>query len=165
MKGAAVRTEVPRRSPGGRPRRSFAIRGAPLLAALLLAVPARGQTRQVWSGILRCATIPGAATLVLHQPITITVAGNRATYERSVRRSNTAVATPYTEDGAGTVAPDGSVVLTAEVNARSFAYTARYEGVLPPQGGHARLVGAQTWLAGTSEPGYRRRCSMELDRQ
>ena len=144
---------------------SGTIRFAPLVAALLVAAPAQSQTRQVWSGILRCATIPGAATLPLHQPVTITVAGNRASYERSVRRSNTAVATPYTESGAGTVAPDGSVVLMAEVTARTFAYTARYEGVLPPQGGHARLAGVQTWLAGTSEPGYRRRCSMELDRQ
>jgi hypothetical protein len=141
--------------------------GLALIAALLapsLAMPARAQSPQrVWRGEIRCAPIPGVATVALRQPIELVVTGNQARYSRPVRRADTAVATPYSEDGAGIVAPDGSVVLTAEVTARSYAYTARYQGRLPPGGGHTRLVGAQTWTAGTTEPGFQRRCAIDLD--
>jgi hypothetical protein len=142
------------------------MRWATCCGAVLLALggPALAQSSpHVWRGEIRCGTIPGVATLPLRQPIEVVVSGNQARYSRSVRRADTSIASPFTEDGAGTVGADGAVVLTASVTARSFAYIARYQGRLPPEGGHGRLIGAQTWTAGTTQPGYQRACSIELD--
>lgn len=124
--------------------------------------------RQLWQGTLACAPAPGAVQSSPAEMMTISVTGNQATYEHPVRigPGSNGVGGPGVDDGAvergsGTVMADGSVVLTGQVRARMFSYTAVYQGGLPPGGRAARLVGSQQ-VIGAAGGGFTRSCTVDL---
>jgi len=125
--------------------------------------PVASGPAQIWRGALRCAPIPGIASLRLNQPIEVTVTGNAATYDRAVRRGDTGGETDIHERGGGTVAPDGSVTLTGQASAPAYRYSAQYSGMLQPDGGTSRLTGKQLWYPQRANP-VDRNCSMTLRR-
>jgi hypothetical protein len=143
-----------------------------LAALLLLAGCATAQTAETpqsaardvaWRGTIRCGIIPGLTTIRLNQPFTLTVSGDRAQYTRAVRQADKSAESGYVEQGGGTVAADGAVVLSGSAQGRGYSYVANYQGRLPPAGGAGHLVGTQQW----SRPGFDvfpRPCSMDLSR-
>ena len=127
------------------------------------ASPVAAAPDQVWRGTLRCQPIPGVVTFRLAQPIEVDVRGGVASYERTVRRGDTGGESDVHERGQGQVGPDGAVTLIGSAQSPQYQYTARYSGVLPPQGGRTTLTGAQSWHLRTASPPDRA-CTMTLRR-
>ncbi len=134
-----------------------------LLAAGLAASPALAQPApEHWTGRMRCEALPGRTMGPLDVAFALTIAGNRAHYERNVRdaRSN-ALASGYWERGEGVLAPDGTLRLEGGAAAQRWSYSAVYEGRLGR--GRGELQGAQFWQDGGGT--LRRACAINLRRQ
>ncbi len=125
-------------------------------AAPALAGPLDGK----WNGEIACANL-SFTTGTVKVPMDMTVADNKATYKREVLNHDGSRVVG-TEEGNGTVAPDGAISIaatwkSATENAR-YNYTASYSGKL--SGGQGKLTGTQVWTYdGKSE---NRSCSITL---
>lgn len=118
----------------------------PLLSAAILglALPAiaLAQAESTFPGTLSCDPLPSAKA-PLRVPVTVRIAGGRATYASAAQGS---AGENGTETGAGTLSIDRRLLLSGQGNARGFAYTARYAGEVGGRGG--LLAGTQTWTIG-----------------
>ena len=137
--------------------------------ALLLALPglAGGASAQpgfdgAWGGRLVCDAFPGVTQAPLNQPLTVTIAGGAARYERLVLTAQ-GQPTGYAERGEGRVGADGTLTLTGLATGRNFAYTARYDGRLGADG-RGSLRGEQEWRAGNAIGMQTRSCRIGLRR-
>jgi hypothetical protein len=141
--------------------RRAAILGLPLLwPALGAGQPAVADA--VWHGRLTCDPLPGVTQRPLNQPLTVTVSGGVARYERLVLTAD-GQQTGYAERGEGPVARDGAVTLTGLATGRGFRYTARYSGRLGADGRGA-LAGEQEWIADRGIGMQTRPCRIGLRR-
>lgn len=130
-----------------------------LVAAI---VPALAQINDgTWKGQISCAKLSftkGAQKVAM----TMTVAGEKASYERQVYNPNNTQVVG-TESGNGTIDASGAIKLSATwkgvKDSPRWTYTASYSGTI--KGKSANLSGTQLWksIDGKSED---RKCSIAL---
>ena len=89
----------------------------------------------------------------------MSIADDRATYEREVLRANTRDKIGVAEQGSGTVSPDGELALTGSAGAQTWSYSATYHGRF--EGPRIRLSVTQVWRLPGRE-NINRPCTIEL---
>jgi hypothetical protein len=131
------------------------------LVAIAYSVPVfAGPLDGKWSGDITCARL-SFTTGTVKVPMSMTVSDNKATYNREVLNHDGSRVVG-TEEGSGTVAPDGAISIAATWKSATegarYNYTASYSGKLT--GGQGKLSGTQVWTYdGKSE---NRSCSIVL---
>ena len=132
-----------------------------LCVSFASSMPAFSQNNDgTWKGQITCAKLSFTKG-TQRVPMTMTVAGEKVSYERQVyNRDNTAVV--GTEEGTGTFDKSGTIKLSATWKSRReiprFTYTATYSGSI--KGNAASLSGTQVWsVEGKPE---NRKCTITL---
>jgi hypothetical protein len=126
--------------------------------------PARGDAlpEGTWHGTLKCEKLPWTKGPQV-VPIDIALAGAAVTFARQIYNSND-TAVIGSEEGAGTIAADGTIRLTSAWKAPGpnphYSFTARYAGTIAASGGS--LGGVQVWTAFGKT--VDRDCTITLDR-
>ncbi|MCC7281398.1 MAG: hypothetical protein IT556_03370 [Acetobacteraceae bacterium] len=134
--------------------------GAGLLGALLLgAMPAAAQSFDgVWQGRIRCEAAGSLGAL--NAPIKVTIAGNRASYEREIRSTSDRSQVLATETGSGTVAADGTVRMNGTVGAATWRQDSNFTGRM--QRPTTTLGGGITTFSRQNNAGVERRCTATI---
>ncbi len=124
-----------------------AIRAVIVCSVLMgLVMPARAAPLDgKWKGEITCAKLSFTKG-TLKVPMEMTVADGKATYSREVTNADGSRIVG-TEEGAGTVAADGTISLAATWKSATegarYNYTASYAGKL--SSGQGKLSGTQVW--------------------
>lgn len=127
-----------------------------LLPLPLLAAPAVAEEREI-AGRMRCEAVPGLTGGPSTVDLRLFVEGPAVRYERPVRvRRGEA---PATEQGTGGWAPNGPIALRGAASGAGWSYTARYAGMLGPDG-KGQLQGEQAWSHGGRQ--HARPCTISL---
>ncbi len=128
-------------------------------AVMLTAGPALAQSMDgTWQGRIRCEA---AGTLrALNSPITVTIAGTRATYERNIVNPSDTSRSLGTESGNGTVAPDGTVRMTGSFGNAAARQESSFSGRLARPS--STLAGTITTFSRANASGIERRCTITI---
>lgn len=125
-----------------------------LVASAAVAAPSFDGT---YTGTLTCPAFPGQEPV--RAPMSMTVAGRTATYEREIVPPAGPGGAGTYERGTGTVAPDGKLVLTGGCEG-GFSCATDYRGDLSAK--PIRLKGTQRWWYRGGD--RQRECEAELTR-
>lgn len=128
-------------------------------ALWLATLGAEAQTFEgVYTGTLSCPALPGGTPL--RTAFSMTVSGNKATFERQIVRPGASAANPTGsyERGSGTVTPSGEVTLVGRCG-EPFSCSSEYRGQLDQS--PIRLTGPQRWRF-RDRPEAERSCEIDL---
>lgn len=144
------------------PHRLASVIASVFIASVVSGLPVFAQSLDgTWKGQITCAKLSFTKG-TQKVPITMTVAGEKASYERQVyNRDNSQVV--GTEEGSGTIEKNGEIKLSATWKGIKenphWTYTGAYSGSI--KGRSANLSGTQVWKSvdGKSED---RKCTIML---
>lgn len=126
---------------------------------LLAAAPASAQDFSgTWTGRISCEAAGNLSAI--NQPITLTVAGGKARYERPLRSPSDASRIIATEIAEGPVGPDGTVRMTGTVSGQGWRQDSNWSGRMSRP---ATVVGGGITTTNPSvRSGIERRCTLNL---
>ena len=133
-----------------------------MLASALL-VPGVAAAAQpfdgTYSGSLTCAKLPFTDAVLDNEPVAVTITNGNARYSRTIYAANRRQVVGK-ETGSGTLAADGTLILTGGWTGQRDSVQARYNGRLSAAG--AALNGKQ--IVRFKGQSYDRDCTMTLKR-
>lgn len=134
-----------------------------MLVVVCLALPAGDTAAQSldgsYRGSLTCAKLPFTDAALDNEPVAVTIANGKARYWRTIYGANRRTVVGK-ETGNGTLAADGTLVLTGGWTGLRDSVKASYNGKLT--GGAAVLSGKQ--IVRFQGHSYNRDCTMTLKR-